>query len=383
MKTKIFSSGDIQWRRLKIALQKTNNFMQLPEFSEKDYDLINEYGKINSPKLFISLFKSIPQKMKIDRVNGYKIRLQLESEMKNQIIHRFYSKKFDSKKGAMGFIRIIYLLANGYLIDLDHDEIAIFFANKEEADAEAFLLQFKILEKEQRKENSISIIIHDNEYGLRTEKLIFKPAAINLDKNYNNDLLEKHPTILKMLKEKNKSGLHLFHGIPGTGKSTYIRQLIAKQRKEVIFLSPSIAASLDSPNFTKLLLDNVNTILVVEDAEELIISRESGRNSSVAMLLNITDGILGEGLGIQVIATFNTPLGNIDKALLRKGRLLSIYEFKALELTKARSLMQEIGKDPNRLNRPTALADIYHYDENDASTQEARKNTIGFLSNVN
>ncbi len=357
--------------------------MQLPEFSEKDYDLINEYGKINSPKLFISLFKSIPQKMKIDRVNGYRIRLQLESEMKDQIIHRFYTKKFDSKKDAMGFIRIIYLLANGYLIDLDHDEIAIFFANKEEADAEAFLLQFKILEKEQRKENSISIIIHDNEYGLRTEKLIFKPAAINLDKNYNNDLLEKHPTILKMLKEKNKSGLHLFHGIPGTGKSTYIRQLIAKQRKEVIFLSPSIAASLDSPNFTKLLLDNVNTILVVEDAEELIISRESGRNSSVAMLLNITDGILGEGLGIQVIATFNTPLGNIDKALLRKGRLLSIYEFKALELTKARSLMQEIGKDPNRLNRPTALADIYHYDENDASTQDVRKNTIGFLSNVN
>jgi len=357
--------------------------MQLPEFNEKDYDLINEYGKINSPKLFISLFKSIPQKMKIDRVNGYKIRLQLEAEMKDQIIHRFYSKKFDSKNGAMGFIRIIYLLTNGYLIDLDHDEIAIFFANKEEAEAESFLLQFKILEKEQRKENSISIIIHDNEYGLRTEKLIFKPAAINLDKNYNNDLLEKHPTILKMLKEKNKSGLHLFHGIPGTGKSTYIRQLIAKQRKEVIFLSPSIAASLDSPNFTKLLLDNVNTILVVEDAEELIISRESGRNSSVAMLLNITDGILGEGLGIQVIATFNTPLGNIDKALLRKGRLLSIYEFKALELTKARSLMQEIGKDPNRLNRSTALADIYHYDENDASTLEARKNTIGFLSNVN
>jgi hypothetical protein len=63
--------------------------------------------------------------------------------------------------------------------------------------------------------------------------------------------------------------------------------------------------------------------------------------------------------------------------------LLSIYEFKALELTKARSLMQEIGKDPNRLNRSTALADIYHYDENDASTLEARKNTIGFLSNVN
>ena len=357
--------------------------MQLPEFTEKHYDLYDDKGLIYSPNLFLSIFKTIPQKMSIWRVDSSKIRLRFEAEMKDQILHRFYTKKYDADKGILRYRNIIYILKNGYIFDLEPDQISILFTDDEEEKAEAFLLQFKIMEKKVKSENSISLIINDPNHGLVTRKLKFKPAVTKLEKNYNNDLIDRHTFIVKFLREKKKSGLHLFHGIPGTGKSTYIRNLIAKISKDVIFLSPSIAASLDSPNFMKLLLDNPNSILVIEDAEELIVSREGSRNSNVAMLLNLTDGILGEGLGTQVIATFNTPLGNIDKALLRKGRLLSIYEFKALELSKARSLMQELGKDPNWLNQATTLADIYNYDENDVLTQMPKKNTIGFLSNVN
>ena len=357
--------------------------MQLPEFTEKHFDLYNDFGLIFSPKLFFSIYKTIPQRMTINEIDGAKIRYKIEDDLKDHIVHRFYVKKYHPDSKTMKYLNIIYLLKNGYIIDLESQTIALLFANDEEDRAEAFLLQFKIMRKKSKPENSISMIIQDPRYGLLTRSLKFKPPAIKLETNYNNDLLNNHPTISKTLKEKRKSGLHLFHGIPGTGKSTYIRHLISKQTKDVIFLSPSIAASLDSPNFMKLLLDNPNSILVVEDAEELLVSREGGRSSSVAMLLNLTDGILGEGLGIQVIATFNTPLGNIDKALLRKGRLLSIYEFKALEITKARSLMQELGKNPNSLLQATTLADIYHYDENDTSMHTPKKNTIGFMSNVN
>lgn len=357
--------------------------MHLPEFTEKHFDLYNDYGLIFSPKLFFSIYKTIPQRMAIDEIDGAKIRHKIEADLKDQIIHRFYVKRYHHDSKTMKYRNIIYLLKNGYMIDLEPETIALLFAKDEEDRAEAFLLQFKIMLKKTKPENSISLIVQDPRLGLITRSLKFKPAAIKLETNYNNDLLNIHPTISKTLKEKRKSGLHLFHGIPGTGKSTYIRYLISKQPKDIIFLSPSIAASLDSPNFMKLLFDNPNSILVVEDAEELLVSREGARNSSVAMLLNLTDGILGEGLGIQVIATFNTPLGNIDKALLRKGRLLSIYEFKALEHSKARSLMQELGKDPNCLHQETTLADIYHYDENDTLTQKPKKNTIGFLSNVN
>jgi hypothetical protein len=248
-KTKIFSFGDIKWRKLKIALQKTNNFMQLPEFTEKHYDLYDDKGLIYSPNLFLSLFKTIPQKMSICGVDGSKIRLRFEAEMKDQILHRFYSKKYDADKGILRYRNIIYILTNGYIFDLESDQISILFIDDEEEKAEAFLLQFNIKEKKKKEENSISLIINSPHVGLTTQKLKFKLAVTKLEKNYNKDLLDKHPSIVKLLKEKRKSGLHLFHGIPGTGKSTYIRHLISKQPKDIIFLSPSIAASLDSPNF--------------------------------------------------------------------------------------------------------------------------------------
>jgi hypothetical protein len=57
--------------------------MQLPEFTEKHYDLYDDKGLIYSPNLFLSLFKTIPQKMSICGVDGSKIRLRFEAEMKD------------------------------------------------------------------------------------------------------------------------------------------------------------------------------------------------------------------------------------------------------------------------------------------------------------
>lgn len=67
--------------------------------------------------------------------------------------------------------------------------------------------------------------------------------------------------------------------------------------------------------------------IVIEDAEDLLVSRDTNHNSGISMLLNLTDGLLGQSLGIQVICTFNTHVSNIDRALLRKGRLIALYEF--------------------------------------------------------
>ena len=88
------------------------------------------------------------------------------------------------------------------------------------------------------------------------------------------------------------------------------------------------------------------------------------------ILLNLTDGIIGDVLGIKLICTFNTSLNNIDKALIRKGRLSLKYEFKKLAKDKVSNI---IGKT---VDKEMTLADIYYADENDFSKKI--QNKIGF-----
>ena len=168
----------------------------------------------------------------------------------------------------------------------------------------------------------------------------------------------------------------MFHGLPGTGKSTYIKHLIHQQNKQVIFLSPKLASNLDDLGLTEFLLDNPNCILVIEDAEDLILSRDNHHNSKLSFLLNLTDGLLGESLGIQIIATFNTDLKNIDKALLRKGRLTSIYEFKTLTADKTNTLLKSLGHEVE-INESLSLADIFNFDVSN-NYQPKLKKAVGF-----
>jgi predicted alpha/beta-fold hydrolase len=58
------------------------------------------------------------------------------------------------------------------------------------------------------------------------------------------------------LNKKGDKGIVLLHGLPGTGKTTYLRYLIGRLKKRVLFLSPNVAGNLMDPDFIDLLIDN-------------------------------------------------------------------------------------------------------------------------------
>jgi len=195
------------------------------------------------------------------------------------------------------------------------------------------------------------------------------------EENYNDDLAENHEKIVKELNAK-KSGIHLFYGIPGTGKTSYISTLTNLVSKNIIYVPNSIAPMMDSPQFLKLILDNTNSIFIIEDAEKIITSRELNTNSPIASLLNLSDGLIGQSAKCQIVCTFNTKLDNVDVALLRKGRLLSSYEFKALEEEKATKLAEKLGKEYKK--GETTLGDIYNADIIKNAEVINKRSTIGF-----
>ena len=128
---------------------------------------------------------------------------------------------------------------------------------------------------------------------------------------------------------------------------------------------------------TSFLIDNPNSVIIIEDAEELIKSREGRGDANISMLLNLTDGILGESLGIQVVCTFNTNVRNIDRALMRKGRLIASYEFHHLAVPKTIALLEKLGHKQKNKNNELTLAEIYCMNESIGEVVDSNKQ-IGF-----
>ena len=142
-----------------------------------------------------------------------------------------------------------------------------------------------------------------------------------------------------------------------------------------MFLPPTVAADLMDPGFIELLIDNPNTVVIIEDAENIIMDRRSSNSSSVSNLLNISDGLLADFLNVQLICTFNSPLTMIDSALLRKGRLIARYEFGKLSIAKAQRLSNHLKLDTT-ITRPMTLAEVTNQHEQNFETKQV--NVIGF-----
>ena len=221
----------------------------------------------------------------------------------------------------------------------------------------------------------ISILVSGRRSFCLKSLEITKPK-LSIGDNYNDDFNTIHETVIKRLSKKNDKGLVLLHGKPGTGKTSYIRYLIASVKKQVIFLPPNMATVLTNPELMSLLIDNPNSIFVIEDAENIIMDRESKGSSSVSALLNIADGLLSDCLNVQIVCSFNTDISKVDSALMRKGRLIAKYEFKELETTKAQALSNKLGFT-SIITQPMTLTEIYNQEERDFSEQNLRR-TIGF-----
>jgi hypothetical protein len=225
----------------------------------------------------------------------------------------------------------------------------------------------------EKKKKEIGVIIQQN----NNLNIHYSPLTrCDFDEdNYNDDLVTNHQSIISELNSE-KNGVHLFYGIPGTGKTSYISCLTGLVDKNLIYVPNSIASIMDSPQFLQLLMNNTNSVFIIEDAEKIVTSRDENANSPIAALLNLSDGLLGQTLKSQFICTFNTDIEKVDTALLRRGRLLSSHEFLPLEKAKAIKLAKKLGKE--YVEGETTLTDIYNAEVVKNTVINKIRSAIGF-----
>lgn len=225
------------------------------------------------------------------------------------------------------------------------------------------------------KKERIRLVMRDNSGTLYTDSFSIKKSELVIEDNYNDDFSNIHDILVENLSKEGK-GIALLHGKPGTGKTHYLRHLISILDRRILVIPPNLIEELSSPHFLNFLIEQKNSILVIEDAENAIKPRGmTGSSVSVSNLLNIADGILSDILNIQLVCSFNADLQQVDPALLRKGRLIAKYEFEELSVKKSQNLSDKLGFDVNNINKKMTLSEIYNQKE--LSFNHQRK-TVGF-----
>jgi len=362
----------------KIKFTQWIDLFELKDAEEADFEA--DYTLSYVDFKYLHKYKELPLHLTITNevLNG-KFYDNFYNKMNVPLNACHFSHRFNNKKMELQFF---YFSMERMILYFDGHSSYLLYPAEYLTDKESPLYVILGLIKNYRLplvvKNKIYVVYRSN-HGFQKKPFDVKKRNINIEDNYNDDFPDVSEDIIHKLNDKKKTGLVILHGEPGTGKTTYIRYLASKIKRNIIFISPDMVHHITSPEFIPFLLDNSDSILIIEDAEPALQKRVGdGRSGAVSNILNMTDGLLSDCLNISIVATFNTTTKDIDDALLRKGRLLKSYKFDKLSKDKAKSLLGKLGKDIE-VNSPMSLAEIYFYGDDTKGEEFAvRKTGFGF-----
>ncbi|MDJ1505121.1 AAA family ATPase [Xanthocytophaga agilis] len=325
----------------------------------KIQDTDNVFGNryLESRTFFLHTFQKIPCIIWLNQINVEKAYAYIQEIYKDLIQDTFQYSGFNHQKKKVEHSETFIVLSTKCIVELYNNYCKVLYLTENQEVAHQLVQELsKFKEVEKKSEFEINIIVRGS-YGLELKSMEVKKTRLNLGLYYEDDFQEIDEHIRKRLNKQKDKGIVLLHGLPGTGKTTYLRYLIGKLKKKVIFVSPDVATNIVNPELIDMLIDNPDCVLIIEDAENVIKDRQADSNSAVSNLLNLTDGLLADCLNVQIICTFNSALSVVDNALLREGRLIAKYEFNKLSVEKSRALSEHLGH--NRLiSEPMTIAEI-------------------------
>jgi hypothetical protein len=166
----------------------------------------------------------------------------------------------------------------------------------------------------------------------------------NIEEYYSKQTFKSINKWLKKSK-KQESGLSIFYGQRGTGKSSMIKFLATKLNRNLIFVPNNLVdLTINSSDFTKFLRKHENPILVLDDCEMIFNEFFTKSNIIANNLMQLVDGLLANKLNISIIAIFNVEDKNeIDHNLIDCNNLIDIIEFTDLSNSEANQLSELLG----------------------------------------
>lgn len=182
-------------------------------------------------------------------------------------------------------------------------------------------------------------------------------ASTFVPENYSVEACSAFTSVVEEFQKKEPMGrLVLLEGPPGTGKTRFVKGLMSACGLPTLLLPAKHIGLVEEGSVlgcirawsveARVDVARRGVLLVIEDADSVLVPRQSDNMSALSALLNASDGLLGEVADLRVVVTTNAKKAEVDTALLREGRLFKHVQLGFLPRDKAVEIVRRLA--PNK-----------------------------------
>jgi ATP-dependent 26S proteasome regulatory subunit len=157
---------------------------------------------------------------------------------------------------------------------------------------------------------------------------------------------------------ESEAAIMLIAGPPGTGKTTLLRHLIVDFDLSAHVVYDEVLMNTDKV-FQNFLFEPNSDILVIEDADTILTSREDSGNKLMSRFLNVSDGLIKLPNKKVVFTTNISDFGRVDPALIRPGRCFDAMRTRQFNLLEAQAAAKAGGLVIPRDRHEYTLAELF------------------------